>query len=77
MTEADVIAHWKKGAKDAIEAARLLHDGGKYALALFDLHLAMEKARYDDPAWAEREATEKNSSDWLTKVSAVLSTLLP
>lgn len=125
MTEADVIAHWRKGARDALEAAHLLHNGGKYALALFDMHLAVEKAlktvymeqcrkeapmthdllqianqldrhwtneektlfadlttyavaaRYDDPVWAEREATEQNSSAWLTRVTAFLSVLLP
>jgi HEPN domain-containing protein len=44
VTEADVVLHWRKGAKDALEAAELLHREGKYALAMFDVHLAVEKA---------------------------------
>ncbi len=125
MTENDIIAHWRKGARDALEAARLLHDNGKYALALFDVHLAVEKAlkaafmeehrkaappshnllliaqqlsrtwtdeqkrrldyltqyaiaaRYDDPPWAQREATEENSARLLGEGESFLSLLLP
>ena len=44
MTEADVIAHWRKGATDALEMARLACDAGKYDHALFNCHLAVEKA---------------------------------
>ena len=125
MTEADVIAHWRKGAQDALEAAELLHRGKKYALALFNLHLAVEKAlkaqymeecrkeappthdlfliaktltypwtaeqerqlgylteyaiasRYDDPHWAEHEATQENSTLWLSIAKEFLSSLLP
>jgi HEPN domain-containing protein len=44
MTTADVIAHWRKGAHDALEAAKLLEKDGKYDLALFHCHLAVEKA---------------------------------
>ncbi|MBU2213733.1 HEPN domain-containing protein [Patescibacteria group bacterium] len=43
MTEADIIAHWRKGAKDAFEMAQLAHKAGKYELALFHCHLAVEK----------------------------------
>lgn len=44
VTTADVIAHWRKGARDALDAARLLTDDGKHELALFHCHLAVEKA---------------------------------
>ena len=43
MTEADVIAHWRKGAKDALEMAQLALQTDKYELALFHCHLAVEK----------------------------------
>jgi HEPN domain-containing protein len=44
MTEADVIAHWRKGAKDALESAKLLCEGNQFTNALFLCHLAVEKA---------------------------------
>jgi HEPN domain-containing protein len=44
VTTTDVIAHWRKGSKDALEAASLLAKDGKYELALFHCHLAVEKA---------------------------------
>lgn len=44
MSQEEIIQHWKKGACDALEAAQALHHLGKYALALFDCHLAVEKA---------------------------------
>src|SRR5690242_12824359 len=44
MTDAQLIAHWRKGSHDALDAARLLSDDGKYELALFHCHLAVEKA---------------------------------
>ena len=44
VTTADVIAHWRKGATDALEAAALLARDRKYELALFHCHLAVEKA---------------------------------
>lgn len=44
MSQEEIIQHWKKGARDALEAAQALHHLGKYALALFDCHLAVEKA---------------------------------
>jgi|SRR3989344_1131904 len=44
VTTADVIRHWRKGANDALEAAELLKNDGKYDLALFHCHLAIEKA---------------------------------
>lgn len=124
MTEADVIAHWRRGARDEMESASLLCDGGKYAGALFHCHLAVEKtlkaefmeghrkeaplthdllqlamqlthpwteqekkiladlteyaiiARYDDPLWAEQEATKKNVTDWIAKVDKLISPFL-
>ena len=44
VTTKDVITHWRKGANDALEAAELLAKDGKYELALFHCHLAVEKA---------------------------------
>jgi HEPN domain-containing protein len=44
MTETEVIAHWRKGARDELASARLLCDGGQYPGALFHCHLAVEKA---------------------------------
>lgn len=43
MTTADVIAHWRRGAMDALEVAQLIARDGKYELALFNCHLALEK----------------------------------
>jgi HEPN domain-containing protein len=125
VTEADVIAHWRKGAREELQSAALLHDGGRYSAALFHCHLAVEKAlkalymeqhrkeaplthdllqialqlprmwtddektaladlteyavaaRYDDPAWAEHEATAPNVAAWLRRVEALFSSLLP
>lgn len=125
MTESDVIAHWKKSARDELRSARLLCEGGQYASVLFHCHLAVEKAlkalfmeqfkkeapmthdlpriaselgrnwtkeekiifadltgyavaaRYDDPAWAEQEATLENADSWIFRVDGLLSTLLP
>lgn len=125
VTEADVIAHWRKGAGDELASAKLLHKGGQHAAALFHCHLAIEKAlkaqymqeqqkaaplthdllqvalqlqrewmveekklladlteyavaaRYDDPLWAEQEATADNVAHWITRVEYLLSSLLP
>jgi HEPN domain-containing protein len=44
MTEADVISHWRKGARDAMELAGVALERGKFALTLFHIHLAIEKA---------------------------------
>lgn len=44
MTEADVVNHWRKGASDALEMARLAYTAGKYDHVLFNCHLAVEKA---------------------------------
>lgn len=44
VTTQDVIQHWRKGATDALGAAKLLAGNKKYELALFHCHLAVEKA---------------------------------
>jgi HEPN domain-containing protein len=44
MTRQDIIEHWRKGARDALELARLAHQAEKNELALFHCHLAVEKA---------------------------------
>lgn len=125
MTEDDVIAHWRKGAQESLRLAKHAHNDGSYALSLFHLHLALEKAlkalymeqkrmeaplthdlleialqldrpwtdeeknhlsqmteyavaaRYDDPLWAEREATVETSKNWTTRTEKFLSLLLP
>ena len=44
VTDMEVIAHWRKGSRDALDAAILLERNGKFELALFHCHLAVEKA---------------------------------
>jgi HEPN domain-containing protein len=123
MTRETIISHWLKGAREAYDAAALLHVAGNYALVLFHCHLAVEKAlkaaviyatdrqppathdlillakktshkwspadlrtlsaltdyairaRYDDPAWSESQATKKNCEIWLAKTEKLLKTL--
>jgi HEPN domain-containing protein len=125
MTEIDVIEHWRKGAKDALHLAGRAYEDGLYTLALFNVHLAVEKAmkasymekhrveapwthnlvplgkeidhawteeelrllgnltqyaiaaRYDDPVWAENEATQENAGAWIERASLLLSSLIP
>lgn len=49
------------------EDKKLFADLTEYAVA----------ARYDDPFWANREATAENVAAWVRKVDAFLSPLLP
>ncbi len=120
MTRDETIAHWRNGANDSLEVARLAHAARKYALTLFHCHLAVEKAlkaayveerdeapppthhllrlasqlqqpwteeyewalndltrfavaaRYDDPGWAEREATEQSAAAWIARTEQLL-----
>ena len=44
MTTAQVITHWRKGARDALRLAKHAADDGLYELALFHCHLCIEKA---------------------------------
>ncbi|MEK7137808.1 MAG: HEPN domain-containing protein [Patescibacteria group bacterium] len=44
MSDAEIIAHWRKGARDAMDMARLAYEAGKYDHALFNCQLAVEKA---------------------------------
>jgi HEPN domain-containing protein len=44
VTEVEIIAHWRKGAADALEMAALACQAGKYDHALFNCQLAVEKA---------------------------------
>ena len=121
MTQEDAVAHWRQGARDAMEVAELSFQAGKYSLALFHCHLATEKAfkaafigsrdaapppthsllllaekagldltltqqadlkdltrfvieaRYDDPGWAEHEATHERVAIWLRKTKEFVS----
>lgn len=44
MTQQQVVAHWRKGAQDSLEVARMCLTAHKYEHALFSAHLAVEKA---------------------------------
>ena len=44
MTEADLVALWRKEAKEALRVAELASGDGIYWLAMFHCHLAVEKA---------------------------------
>jgi HEPN domain-containing protein len=44
VTTKDVIAHWRKGARNALRVATLACADGEHELALFHCHLAAEKA---------------------------------
>ena len=125
MTEADVIAHWRKGARESISLAKRAHEDKSYALSLFHCQFGVEKAlkatwmqekrseplpthnlvlladqlqrawseeerrqldyltqyavaaRYDDPFWAEKEATEENSNHWISIAEKFLFLLFP
>jgi HEPN domain-containing protein len=44
VTAVEIIAHWRKGAADALEMATLAFGAAKYDHALFNCQLAVEKA---------------------------------
>ena len=44
MTQQQIIVHWRKGAQDSIEVARMCLEAQKYEHAFFHCHLAIEKA---------------------------------
>jgi HEPN domain-containing protein len=44
MMQEETVAHWRKCARDALESAAILHEAGKYGLALLACHLAIEHA---------------------------------
>ncbi len=44
VTEDDVIRHWRMRAEESLQVAKLTHEDGHYAHALFNCHLAVEKA---------------------------------
>ncbi|MBI1813076.1 HEPN domain-containing protein [Candidatus Peregrinibacteria bacterium] len=44
MSRDEVIAHWRKGARQALELAGAAHERCIYSLALFHCNLAVEKA---------------------------------
>lgn len=44
---------------------------------LTDLTEYAVMTRYDDPEWAEREATKENSQEWIEQTKNFLSTILP
>ena len=44
MTQQQIVDHWRKGARDSLDVAKLAHGAGKYSLALFHCQLALEKA---------------------------------
>ncbi|OGJ60318.1 hypothetical protein A3A67_02390 [Candidatus Peribacteria bacterium RIFCSPLOWO2_01_FULL_51_18] len=125
MTGAEIIAHWRKRAAESLRVAERTHEDGYFAHALFNCHLAVEKAlkarfmeehqaepppthdlffvakklkqpwtenekeqlgyltqyavasRYDDPHWAQHEATQENSARWIAVARVFLSILQP
>ena len=44
MTTTEVIAHWRKRARDSLEMAQHALEVGNYCDALFNCHLAVEKS---------------------------------
>jgi len=44
MTKNEIVAHWRKGARDSLDVAKLCLEAQKYEQALFHCHLAVEKA---------------------------------
>lgn len=44
MSLENIVEHWQKGARDSLETAEWNYSSGKYELALFHCHLAVEKA---------------------------------
>lgn len=44
MTQKQIVEHWKKGAIDSLEVAVMCVEANKYEHALFNSHLAVEKA---------------------------------
>ena len=70
MTESDIIAHWRKGARDSLEVAELAHDAGKFSLALFHCHLAAEKAL--KAAFIEKNDDEPPYTHDLTKLALLI-----
>jgi HEPN domain-containing protein len=59
----------------ALQLDRGWTDAEKQDLA--DLTAYAIAARYDDPLWAQREATAEKAEAWIQKVDALLTTLLP
>lgn len=71
MTQQDAVAHWRKGAEDALRSAVLLLQGNQYHHALFLCHLAVEKAL--KAAWvAERDTEEPPRTHDLLQLATVL-----
>lgn len=125
MSKDEVMAHWRRGARESLALARVARERGSHALALFHCHLAVEKAlkaaficdndreppythnltviarklkrswakvqiddlaelskyavaaRYDDPLWMQREATDAKAKFWIKKARECLSLLAP
>lgn len=44
MTQADIVFHWQKGARESMQLAEKAHEMGSFTLALFHCQLAVEKA---------------------------------
>lgn len=50
---------------------------GAHRTLLQELGKFSVQARYSDPFWAEAQATEAQTSEWIEKTTALLSHLLP
>ena len=125
VTSSEIIGHWRKGAFDALEVAKLVFQAEKFEHTLFNCQLAVEKAlkvlymrakaedaprthnlvylaelleleltdqdqellnnlsdfavdaRYNDPIWAQEQATRENAEGMLSAVEVFHSTYLP
>lgn len=70
MTRTEVVQHWKKGAWDCLEVARLCLEAKKKELSDFAVD-----ARYSDPSSAE-QATEITAQHWISITLHIVSSLL-
>lgn len=44
VTPSEIVTHWQNGARSALRMAKLARDAGEFEHALFNCHLAVEKA---------------------------------
>jgi HEPN domain-containing protein len=74
MTTPDIIKHWANGARSAMKMARMARDAGEYEHALFNCHLAVEKAM--KTVYLEEKGTEHPRTHDLERLSHELSIVL-
>ena len=74
MTTPDIIEHWMRGARSALNMARMARDAGEYEHALFNCHLAVEKAM--KAMYLREKGTEHPRTHDLERLSQELSVTL-